>query len=71
MTAMQLEATLDDMLFTVHAHPTVWEALGDAFASVRGLAINAIGPYILVAHEDGTACCDSEDSACDNHSKTI
>jgi len=24
----------------VHAHPTVWEGLGDAFASVRGLQIN-------------------------------
>jgi dihydrolipoamide dehydrogenase len=40
VAALQLEATLDDMLFTVHAHPTVWEAMGDAFASVRGLAIN-------------------------------
>ncbi len=40
VTALQFEATLDDMLFTVHAHPTVWEAMGDAFASVRGLAIN-------------------------------
>ncbi len=39
--ALQLEATLDDMMFVVHAHPTVWEAMGDAFASVRGLAINA------------------------------
>jgi dihydrolipoamide dehydrogenase len=41
VAALELEATLDDMLFTVHAHPTVWEAMGDAFASVRGLAINA------------------------------
>jgi dihydrolipoamide dehydrogenase len=41
VTALQLEATIDDMLFTVHAHPTLWEAMGDAFASVRGLAINA------------------------------
>ena len=41
VAALQLEATIDDMLFTVHAHPTVWEAMGDAFASVRGLAINA------------------------------
>jgi hypothetical protein len=24
----------------VHAHPTVWEAMGDAFASVQGLQIN-------------------------------
>jgi dihydrolipoamide dehydrogenase len=41
VTALQLEATIDDMLFTVHAHPTVWEAMGDAFASVRGWSINA------------------------------
>lgn len=40
VTALQLEATIDDMLFTVHAHPTLWEAMGDAFASVRGLAIH-------------------------------
>jgi dihydrolipoamide dehydrogenase len=40
VAALQLEATLDDMMFTIHAHPTVWEAMGDAFASVRGLAIN-------------------------------
>ncbi len=40
-TAMQLEATIDDMMFMIHAHPTVWEALGDAFASVRGMSINA------------------------------
>jgi hypothetical protein len=26
---------------TVHAHPTLWEAMGDAVASVRRLAINA------------------------------
>lgn len=41
VVALQLEATVDDLMFTVHAHPTVWEAMGDAFASVRGLAINA------------------------------
>jgi dihydrolipoamide dehydrogenase len=40
VAALQLEATIDDMLFTVHAHPTVWEAMGDAFASVRGLTIH-------------------------------
>jgi len=40
VAAIQLEATLDDMLFTVHAHPTLWEAMGDAFASVRGWSIN-------------------------------
>jgi dihydrolipoamide dehydrogenase len=40
VTALQLEATVDDMMFMVHAHPTVWEALGDAFSSVRGVPIN-------------------------------
>jgi dihydrolipoamide dehydrogenase len=40
VTALQLEATLDDMMFMIHAHPTVWEAMGDAFASVRGMSIN-------------------------------
>jgi len=40
VTALNLEATLDDMAATIHAHPTVWEAMGDAFNSVRGLAIN-------------------------------
>jgi dihydrolipoamide dehydrogenase len=39
-TALYLEATVDDMMFAVHAHPTLWESLGDAFASVRGLAIH-------------------------------
>lgn len=38
--ALGLEATLDDMAATIHAHPTVWEAMGDAFNSVRGVAIN-------------------------------
>jgi dihydrolipoamide dehydrogenase len=41
VAAMGLEATLDDMAATIHAHPTVWEAMGDAFNSVRGLTINA------------------------------
>ena len=40
VTALQLEATVDDMMFMVHAHPTVWEAMGDAFSSVRGVAIH-------------------------------
>jgi dihydrolipoamide dehydrogenase len=38
--AIGLEATLDDMAATIHAHPTVWEAMGDAFNAVRGLTIN-------------------------------
>jgi dihydrolipoamide dehydrogenase len=41
VAALQLEATLDDLMSTVHAHPTVWEAMSDAVAAVRGLSINA------------------------------
>ncbi|MFZ0739212.1 MAG: dihydrolipoyl dehydrogenase [Candidatus Acidiferrales bacterium] len=41
VAALGLEATLDDMAATIHAHPTVWEAMGDAFNAVRGLSINA------------------------------
>ena len=37
---LNLEGTIDDMMNMVHAHPTVWEAMGDAFASVKGLQIN-------------------------------
>ena len=39
-TVLSLEGTIDDMMNMMHAHPTVWEGLGDAFASVRGLQIN-------------------------------
>ncbi len=41
VTALQLEGTVDDMMAMIHAHPTVWEAMGDAFNSVMGLTINA------------------------------
>ncbi len=41
VAAIGLEATLDDMAATIHAHPTVSEAMGDAFNAVRGLSINA------------------------------
>jgi dihydrolipoamide dehydrogenase len=37
---LHLEGTIDDMMNMIHAHPTVWEAMGDAFASVKGLQIN-------------------------------
>jgi dihydrolipoamide dehydrogenase len=39
--ALNLEATVDDLMSTVHAHPTVWEAMSDAVAALRGLSINA------------------------------
>ena len=37
---LNLEGTIDHLMQMVHAHPTVWEAMGDAFASVKGLQIN-------------------------------
>ena len=40
VTALELEATVEEMMFTVHAHPTVAEALLDAFSSVEGKAVN-------------------------------
>jgi dihydrolipoamide dehydrogenase len=40
VVALQLEATVDDLLFTVHAHPTLWEGMADAVAGVRGWAVN-------------------------------
>ena len=40
VTAMELEATVDEMMFTIHAHPTLAEAMLDGFGSVEGLATN-------------------------------
>ncbi|MFZ0663489.1 MAG: dihydrolipoyl dehydrogenase [Acidobacteriaceae bacterium] len=40
VTALELEATVEEMMFTIHAHPTLSEAMLDAFGSVEGLAIN-------------------------------
>lgn len=41
VAAMEAEATVDTMMSTIHAHPTIYEAVGEAFANVYGLAINA------------------------------
>ena len=41
VTAIELEATIDEMMFTIHAHPTLTEGLLDAYGSVEGMAINA------------------------------
>lgn len=40
VTALELEATVEDMMFTIHAHPTVAEGLLDGFSAVEGEAIN-------------------------------
>lgn len=41
VTAMELEATVEDLMWTIHAHPTLAEAMMDASNSVYGMAINA------------------------------
>jgi dihydrolipoamide dehydrogenase len=40
VTALELEATVEEMMFTIHAHPTVAEALLDGFSAVEGMPIN-------------------------------
>jgi dihydrolipoamide dehydrogenase len=40
VVAMQLEATVEAMMFIIHAHPTLSESLLDGFSSVEGMAIN-------------------------------
>jgi dihydrolipoamide dehydrogenase len=39
--AMEAEATVETLLHTIHAHPTIYEAVGEAFQAVYGMAINA------------------------------
>jgi len=41
VTAMNAEATVETMMSTIHAHPTLYEAVGEAFNAVYGLSINA------------------------------
>ena len=41
VAAMEAEATVETLMNTIHAHPTQYEALGEAFQAVYGLAINA------------------------------
>jgi dihydrolipoamide dehydrogenase len=41
VAAMEAEATVETLMSTIHPHPTVSEAMGEAFNAVYGLAINA------------------------------
>jgi dihydrolipoamide dehydrogenase len=41
VTAMSAEATAETIMNMVHAHPTLHEAVGEAFNNIYGLAINA------------------------------
>ena len=40
VVALELEATIEELMFTIHAHPTLAEAMLDGFGAVEGLAIN-------------------------------
>ena len=40
--ALRLEATLDEIISTVHAHPTVGEAMKEAALTVKNMAIHAV-----------------------------
>ncbi len=41
VAVLELEGTVEEMMFTIHAHPTLAESMLDAFAAVEGMAINA------------------------------
>lgn len=41
VAAMEAEATVDTLINTIHAHPTLYEAVGEAFNAVYGQSINA------------------------------
>jgi dihydrolipoamide dehydrogenase len=41
VTAMSAEATAETIMNMIHAHPTLHEAVGEAFNNIYGLAINA------------------------------
>jgi dihydrolipoamide dehydrogenase len=40
VVALELEATVEELMFTIHAHPTLAEAMLDGFGSVENMAIN-------------------------------
>ncbi len=40
VTAMELEATIEELMFTIHAHPTLAEAMLDGFSSVEAMSVN-------------------------------
>jgi dihydrolipoamide dehydrogenase len=41
VAVLELEGTVDELMFMIHAHPTLGEAMLDAYAAVEGMAINA------------------------------
>jgi dihydrolipoamide dehydrogenase len=41
VAVLELEGTVEEMMYTIHAHPTLSESLLDAYGAVNGMAINA------------------------------
>jgi dihydrolipoamide dehydrogenase len=41
VAVMELEGTVEEMMFAIHAHPTLAESLLDAYGAVEGMGINA------------------------------
>ena len=41
VAAMEAEGTVETLIHTIHAHPTLYEAVGEGFNAVYGQAINA------------------------------
>ena len=41
VAVLELEGTVEEMMYTIHAHPTLAEALLDGYGAVKGMAINA------------------------------
>jgi dihydrolipoamide dehydrogenase len=41
VAVLELEGTVEEMMYTIHAHPTLAEAMLDGYGAVEGLAINA------------------------------
>jgi dihydrolipoamide dehydrogenase len=41
VAVLELEGTIEEMMFTIHAHPTLSESLLDGYSAVEGMAINA------------------------------
>ena len=41
VAVLELEGTVEELMFTIHAHPTLAESMLDAYAAVEGMAINA------------------------------
>lgn len=41
VAVLELEGTVEEMMYTIHAHPTLAESLLDTYGAVQGMAINA------------------------------